>query len=335
MPEKSPIKKVCVIGGGGYVGAVLAPMLLSAGYKVTVYDLFIYGMDVFPECASNQNLTLVKGDVRDIKTLSNTLKGLDAVIHLACISNDPSVELDPNLAKSINLDCFPDCVKSAKKHGVKRFIYASSSSVYGIKETENVTEDMPLSPLTDYSRFKAACEDIALTEAVDAMTTLVLRPATVCGYSPRQRLDLTVNILTNHAVNKGKITVFGGTQKRPNIHIKDICNVYINALKWEHAKIHKKIFNAGYENFTLMQIADMVKEVVGPNLSVVVEPTDDLRSYHISSAKIKKELGYEPSHSIKDAIADLTKAFSAGVLHDPLNNPLYYNIKQMNQIHLK
>ncbi len=328
-------ESVMVIGGGGYVGAVLVPQLIKAGYAVTVYDLFIYGVEVFDAVKDEPQLTLVKGDVRDLEKLESAMDGIDAIIHLACISNDPSVELDPDLAKTINLDCFDPCVQAAKRQGVKRFIYASSSSVYGIKAEENVTEDMPLEPLTDYSKYKAMCEEIVLKYAADEFTVLVLRPATVCGYSPRQRLDLVVNILTSHAISHKRIKVFGGIQKRPNIHIKDICMLYEKSLTYEHEIINGKIYNAGYENYTLNKLAELIKGVVGPELEVTVLPTDDLRSYHISSEKIKKELGFEPKHTIADAVADLKAAFDNGLLKDPMNNSMYYNIKRMKEIGLK
>ncbi len=328
-------RNITVIGGGGYIGAVLVPKLLGAGYRVKVYDLFIYGEDVFDSVKDNPALTLVRGDVRDIELLEKALKGSDAVIHFACISNDPSVELDPQLAKSINYECFGPCVKIAKSSGVRRFIYASSSSVYGIKEVENVTEDVPLEPLTDYSRYKALCEDIVLKEASGDFVCVVLRPATACGYSPRQRLDLTVNILTNHAVNKGKIVVFGGQQKRPNIHIQDLTDLYVKLLEYEDSKISRKVFNAGYENYKVMEIADFVKEVIGENLTIEQVPTDDMRSYHISSEKIRNELGFKPTHTIKDAVEGLKQAFEKGLLKDPMNNSMYYNIKRMKEINLK
>ena len=327
-------KNVLVIGGGGYVGAVLVPKLLK-GYRVKVYDKFIFGKAVFDSIKNNPDLTLIQGDVRDMIGLDKAIKDSDAIIHLACISNDPSFELDPQFAKSINYDCFQPCVKLAKKHGVKRFIYASSSSVYGIKEVENVTEDMELEPLTDYSKYKVLCEKVILNEASDDFVCLVLRPATVCGYSPRQRLDLTVNILTNHAVNKGKITVFGGVQKRPNIHIQDITSLYVKSLEYEAKMINRKIFNAGYENYSVMELANIVKEVIGQKLQVEVLPTDDLRSYHISSEKIKRELGFTPEYTIKDAVVELKNAFEKGLLKDPMNNSLYYNVKRMKEIGFK
>lgn len=329
----SEIKTVFVTGGAGYVGAVLVPKLLAAGYAVKVLDLYIYGDDVLDEVKENPKLTQIKGDMRSRKLLEEHIPGCDAVIHLACISNDPSFELNPNLGKSINYDCFQDLVDVSKASGIRRFIYASSSSVYGVKAVPNVSEELPLEPLTDYSKYKALCEEILLESS--SFTRLVLRPATVCGYSPRLRLDLTVNILTNLAINKGQITVFGGGQMRPNIHIEDVSDLYIQSLKWEDKKIDGKIFNAGYENHTVMQIAEMVKNIVGSHVELVVQETDDNRSYHISSEKIKRELGYAPKRSIEDAVRDLVAAFKAGKIPNSLSDPKYFNIKTMQQIDLK
>ena len=326
---------IMVIGGGGYVGAVLVPKLLKSGYKVKVYDLFIYGREVLDEVKDNPNLTLIEGDVRNIDLLGKELEGSEAIIHLACISNDPSFELNPELGRSINYDCFEPLVKTAKAAGVKRFIYASSSSVYGIKECENVTEDMSLEPLTDYSKFKAMCEKVLLRYADDDFVCLILRPATVCGYSPRQRLDLIVNILTNHAINQGKIIVNGGSQKRPNIHIEDVTDLYIRSLEYDDERINKKIFNAGYENFPVSELARQVKKIVGSKVKIVVEPINDLRSYHISSEKIRAELDFVPRHTIEDAVRDLKQAIEDGRLKDPLTNPMYFNIKRMKEIDLR
>ncbi len=331
----SDIKTVFVTGGAGYVGAVLVPKLLNEGYKVKVLDLYIYGDDVLQDSKSNPNLTEIKGDMRNTALLEEHLAGCDAVIHLACISNDPSFELDPGLGKSINYDCFADLVRISKSSGVQRFVYASSSSVYGIKETQNVTEDLPLEPLTDYSKYKALCEDLLLKERSKGFTALILRPATVCGYSPRLRLDLTVNILTNHAINNRKIVVFGGDQMRPNIHIEDVCDLYINSLRWSDKLIDGKTYNAGYENHTVTQIAEMVKRVVGDDVQIVTQPTDDNRSYHISSEKIKKELGFVPKRTIEDAVKDLVAAFKAGQIPNSMSDIRYYNIKTMQQIKLK
>ncbi|MCL0105526.1 SDR family oxidoreductase, partial [Dehalococcoidia bacterium] len=194
------LANVFITGGGGYVGAVLVPQLLKAGYAVTVIDLFIYGLDNYGNYTDHENLRLVEGDIRDQDLLKKVIPGHDAVIHLACISNDPSFELNPNLSKSINFDAFQPLVTVSKENGIKRFIYASTSSVYGVSDAENITEDHPLIPLTDYNKYKGMCEPILLKEESDEFVPVIIRPATVCGYSPRQRLDLTVNILTTHAV---------------------------------------------------------------------------------------------------------------------------------------
>lgn len=334
------IKNVLVTGGAGYVGAVLVPKLLHKGCKVTVIDLYIYGEDVLSAVKDNPKLRQVKGDIRNAALLKKELKGIDAVIHLACISNDPSYELDPELGKSINYDALISLVGVSKKAGVKRFIYASSSSVYGIKEEENVTEDMPLEPLTDYSKYKALGEEFLLKQRSPGFTVLILRPATVCGYSPRLRLDLTVNILTNLAVNTGKITVFGGEQKRPNIHIEDVTDLYVKSLEYSDELIDGKIFNAGYYNMKVKEIADIVKRTVSmvmsrKNLEILVSPTNDNRSYHISSDKIKKELGFVANRSIEKAVHDLCDAFKDGKIPDSMNDKRYYNIKTMQEIKLQ
>ena len=327
-------KHVMVTGGAGYVGSNLVPKLLRNGYKVTVLDLYLYG-DVFADYKSDPNLREVKGDIRDIKTVKDALSGCDAVIHLACISNDPSFDLNPDLGKSINYDCFRPMVKAAKAAGVKRFIYASSSSVYGVKSEPNVTEDLPLEPLTDYSKYKAMCEDVLAEERAPGMVCVTIRPATVCGYAPRLRLDLSVNILTNFAINKGFITVFGGNQLRPNIHIEDMTDAYLLLLSAPDEKVDGKIFNAGYENHSIMDIAGMVKKVVGSNVAIKVEPTNDNRSYHVSSEKIKRELGFTPKHTIEDAVVSLKEAFEAGKVPNPFDDDRYFNIKRMKAVHLK
>jgi len=328
------MRKILVTGGAGYVGSALVPKLLAKGDYVRVIDLYIYGEDVLKVYKGNPNLEEVKGDIRNRELLQKTLSDIDVVIHLACISNDPSYELDPQFGKSINYDAFLDLVKISKDSGVKRFIYASSSSVYGIKEEKNVTEDLPLEPLTDYSKYKVMCEEILMKEQSDEFICVVVRPATICGYSPRMRLDLTVNILTAHAINRGKITVLGGSQKRPNIHIGDITDYYVKLVDIPEDKIAGKIFNAGYENYPIIEIAEMVKEIIGENVTVEIQPTNDIRSYHISSEKIKRELGFEPKKTIKDAVVDIKNAFKSGKIKD-WQDINYYNVKKMNAIGLK
>ena len=325
------MQKIFITGGAGYVGAVLVPELLDEGYNVTILDLMIYGDHVLPK---HKNLSVIKGDIRDQALLANCLEAQDTVIHLACISNDPSFELDPNLGKSINLDSFEPLVQTSKEKQVRRFIYASSSSVYGVKDEANVTEDMALEPLTDYSKFKAECEQTLAQYQDDDFTTVTIRPATVCGYSPRQRLDVVVNILSNLAYHKRSVSVFGGSQMRPNIHIKDMVLAYKILLTAPKEKIADKIFNAGCENHTVEQLAKMVVDVMGPDVEMKRTPTDDNRSYHISSEKFRNELGFEPRYSIRDAVVDLKEAFTKGLLERPLSNEMYSNIKRMQSVKL-
>ena len=330
----SNFPNVLVTGGGGYVGSVLVPKLLAAGHRVCVIDLFIYGEQALAGVAKHPNLEIIRGDIRDRVLLAAALKDRDAVIHLACISNDPSFELDPDLGKSINYDAFLSLVEIAKDSGVRRFIYASSSSVYGIKDEPNVTEDLALLPLTDYSKYKAMCEDVLDRARTPGFVTLTLRPATVCGYAPRLRLDVVVNILTNHAINNGRITVLGGEQMRPNIHIEDMTDLYVESLRYPDHLIDGKIFNAGFDNHRVRELAEIVRASVDRKVEVIVAPTDDNRSYHVNSDKIRRELGFAPKRTIDQAVADLASAFGAGKVPNAMTDPVYYNIKMMQQVGL-
>lgn len=325
-------KSIYITGGAGYVGSVLVPQLLEEGYKVTVLDLMIYGEDTLPE---NNKLRKIKGDIRDQELLKNTIPGHDALIHLACIANDPSFELNPKLGKSINLDAFRPLVEISKNNGIQRFIYASSSSVYGIKEESNVHEKITLNPLTDYSRFKADCEKILSEYNSEDFTTVTIRPATVCGFSPRQRLDVVVNILTNLAYHKRKISVFGGSQLRPNIHMADMVKVYIILLNEKKEKISGEIFNVGYENHSVMQLAETVREVIGEDVILEKTPSNDKRSYHISSKKIEELLNFKANHSIREAMVDLKNAFEKKLIPNSLEDERYFNLKRMQSIYLK
>jgi len=325
------MKKIFITGGAGYVGSVLTPYLINKGHTITVFDLMLYGDTL----KKDKNLNIIKGDIRNTKLLKEAIKGNEVVIHLACISNDPSFELNPTVGKEINLDAFTPLVEISKNLGVKKFIYASSSSVYGVKTEKNVDENMSLEPLTDYSKFKADCEKILFKYKSKEFVTVVVRPATVCGYSPRQRLDLVVNILTNLAYHNREITIFGGDQLRPNIHIQDMVRAYELFINMENEKINGKIFNIGFENLTVNQLASEVQKIIGSDVKIKKLPTNDNRSYHISSKKIQDELGFVTNFSILNAIEDLKRAFEKKLLSDCLINENYFNIKKMQSINLK
>ncbi len=326
------MKKIFITGGAGYVGCPLTTYLLNKGHCVTVLDLMIYGENLLPP---KKNLKVIKGDIRDQDLLKDLLPGHDVLIHLACISNDPSFELNPDLGKSINLDCFEPLVDISIKSKIKKFIFASSSSVYGIKKINNVDENCNLEPLTDYSLFKAKCEDILKTHSSKNFCTSILRPATVCGYSVRQRLDVVVNILTNLAFHKRKISVFGGNQLRPNIHIKDMIRAYDLIINTDDKIVNNEIFNIGFENKTVSKIAENVKTIIGEDVKLEFVKSDDNRSYHISSNKLQKKLNFNFKYSISDAIKDLKFAFEKKLLPNSLHDSKYFNIKRMNEIHLK
>jgi nucleoside-diphosphate-sugar epimerase len=328
-------RKIMVTGGAGYVGSNLVPKLLSAGYEVCVFDLYLYGDAALANVRGDEKLTEVRGDLRDPVAVGHAMRGVDTVIHLACISNDPSFELDPGLGKSINYDCFPGLIRAAKDAGVTRFIYASSSSVYGVKQEEHVTENLSLEPLTDYSKFKAMCEDVLMEARESGFETLILRPATVCGFAPRLRLDLSVNIMTNHAVNNRVIRVFGGAQVRPNIHIEDMTDLYLKTISLPSEKADGKIYNAGYYNLSISDIAETAREVVGPDVTINIEPTNDYRSYRIDSTLIGREIGFVAKRDVATAVRDLCAAFESGMVPDPMNDPRYYNIKTMQLVGLK
>jgi len=332
------VKKILVTGGAGYVGCVLIPKLLAGGHEVVVYDLMLFGSKGLPE---HPKLKVVEGDIRDTALLASHMDQVDCVIHMACISNDPSFELEPDLSRTINYDCFEPMVAASKEAGVKRFIYASSSSVYGVSDAPEVTEEHPLVPLTEYNKYKGLCEPLLLKYQSPDFTTVIIRPATVCGYSPRMRLDLTVNILTNLAVRKGVITVFGGKQMRPNIHIDDLADLYTLLLELPASKIAGKTFNAGYQNHTVEELALMVKKTVEKQMPekapirIQTSPSNDLRSYHVSSKKIAGELGFVPKRSVEDAIRDICRAFQAGKLPNSLEEDNYFNVKTVKRHCLK
>ena len=325
------VKDVLITGGAGYVGTVLTPRLLAEGYDVTVYDIMYYGCELKRE----PRLRIIEGDIRDTARLREACRGVDAVIHLACISNDPSVELNEELSRTINYDCFEPMVIAAKEQGVRRFIYASTSSVYGVSDAPDVTEDHPLVPLTLYNKYKGLCEPLLFKHQSSDFVCVTIRPATICGYSPRMRLDLSVNILANHAINTGRITVFGGEQLRPNLHIQDMCDLYALLLEVPDELIAGETFNAGYQNHSIMDIAKIVRKVVREEfaekgeIEIVTTPTNDIRSYHINSEKIVRKLGFRPKRGIEDAVRDLCRAFKAGQLPDSMTDERYFNVKAL------
>jgi nucleoside-diphosphate-sugar epimerase len=330
------MSKVLITGGAGYVGSRLVPQLLDLGHEITVYDMLYYGSDFLP--MDNPRLKIVDGDLRDTGKLAANLEGIEMVIHLACISNDASFVLDETLSETVNFDAFEPMVIAAKQAGVKRFIYASTSSVYGVSEVQNVTEDHPLVPLTLYNKFKGMCEPLLFKHQSEDFVCVTIRPATLCGYAPRQRLDLSVNILTNHAVNRGKIMVFGGAQLRPNLNIQDMCDLYKLLLTIEDDKIAGQTFNAGYQNMSISDIALLVQDIVQkevPGREVIeIETTtsDDLRSYHINSDKITRTIGFKPKHTVEDAIRELCVAFREGKLPASFEDDKYFNVQRMKAL---
>lgn len=330
---------VLVLGGSGYLGSQLVPALLDEGYRVRVFDIMFFGNDFLPH--DNPNLEIIKGDIRDAAAVGKACEGMEHVISLGCISNDASFELDDNLSTSINMDAFEPMVKAAKAAGVRRFYYASSSSVYGVSDAPEVREDHPLVPLTHYNKYKGLCEPILFKHQADDFVCVAIRPATLMGYAPRQRLDLSVNILTTHAVLNNKITVFGGDQQRPNLHVLDFVELWKLLLTVPDEKIAGETFNCGYMNQTIMDIATRVKKVVEEEfpekapIEIVTTPTDDNRSYRINSDKIGEKLGFKPGRSIEDAVRSLCDAFREGKLENALTDDKYYNVRTLKKIQAK
>lgn len=330
MTPTPALGTVLVTGGSGFVGSALVPKLLAVGHKVVSYDSCLFGEDILQPWAAHPGLTEVRADLRDTDRMARALEGIDAVVHLACVSNDPSYDLDPTLGKAVNYDATVSLIDRARKQGIKRFIFASSSSVYGLREEPEITEDLKPEPLTGYSRDKLEAELYLFSKGSSDFTVSALRPATVCGWARRLRLDLVVNIFATQAYYKKKVTLFGGTQKRPNIHIEDIADCYVEFMRYPAEKIHRRAFNVGHGNFTLAELGALVKEALGDRqVEITSIPTDDKRSYHISSERIRRELGFEARRTIAEAVRSLAAAFGAGLVKDALENPLYYNARFM------
>ena len=310
------MKNILVLGGCGYKGTVLTQKLIELGYKVTVFDIMWFGNYLQP----HKNLTVIQGDIRYIDSIP--MDGIDAIIHLANVANDPTCDINPKLSWEVNVLAAKFLVEKAIKKKVKQFIYASSGSVYGVKEESDVTEDLDLVPISDYNKTKMISERVLLSYS-DKIKVQIVRPATVCGYSPRMRLDVSVNMLTFQALKNSKITVFGGTQTRPNIHMNDIISVYLHFLENDNLI---GIYNAGFENITIMDIANKVKEFLP--CEIVVTESNDPRSYKLNSDKILTA-GFVHKYSFINGIKETINAYNSGVLSE---NENCYNIEAMKNI---
>ncbi|MNI32166.1 UDP-glucose 4-epimerase [compost metagenome] len=327
---------VLVTGGAGYIGSRLVPKLLAAGYRVRVLDALFFGNGL-ELLIGHPRLEFIKGDVRDKPVLEKALQGASTVIHLAAVANDPSFNSAPELGQSINIDCLPHIMGSAKLLGCQRFIYASSASVYGINAEPFVDENQACLPITDYNRFKALGEKILFDLTDSTFQTVAIRAATVCGWSPRQRLDLTVNILTVSALARGEITVFGGSQYRPNVHIGDLTRLYTMLVQRESlSPICGTAINVGYENHTVTDIANQVKDIVdkyfSTNVPITTIASDDVRSYRLDSRRVQQQLGFEFIYSIRDAVLEICEQWQSGKFidsDDVLSDTRYHNVRSM------
>ena len=328
-------KSIFIAGGAGYVGSRLVPQLIDEGFRVTVYDIMYFGHEFLPK---SKNLKIITGDIRDTSKLEDACKNHDIFINLACISNDSSFELDEKLSTSINLAAFEPMVLAAKRSKIKRFIYASTSSVYGVSKQKDVREDHPLVPLTLYNKYKGLCEPLLFKHTDKNFEGVIFRPATVCGYALRQRFDLSVNILTNHAINNKKITVFGGDQLRPNLHIQDYCDVVKVLILAKSEKVTNQIFNVGYQNMSIKEISKVVKKVVQEEfpefgeIPILTKKSDDNRSYHINSEKIKNVLDFKALRTVEDAVRELCICFKKKKFKDTLNDDFYFNVKRLKNL---
>ena len=323
-------KEILVTGGAGYIGAVLVPELLDEGHQVTVFDAFLYGTDPSSDPIVHERCKRLRGDIRDFDMVDTVLArgGFDAVVHLAAISNDPSSELDHEVTETVNLRAVDHLMHAAKKHGVGRFLYASSASVYGIKDDENVTEELPLDPITIYAKCKAEGEKVLNSLVDDSFVGVSVRSATVCGYSPRLRLDLTINLLTDQALTDRRIRVFGGAQMRPNVHIRDLTAFYRLLLTAPADKISGRAFNVSRENASVMALAEMIRDELDPSLPIDTVPSDDPRSYHLSADRAREELGFEPRHDLVTAVRELREAYQSGQVTDSRSS-IYRNVAWM------
>ena len=317
-------QRVLISGGGGFVGTVLTERLLSLGHDVRVLDTFWFG-DFLP---AHERLTKVRGDMRDGPLVNRLLDGVDTVIQLACLSNDPTSDLDAGLTRAINYDACADIVRRAKDRGVARFIYASSASVYGVREEADITEDMRLQPITLYSQYKADIEEVLFEAGSDRFTTVAVRNSTVCGFSPRMRLDLIVSIFVMAAMKKGVITIEGGTQLRPLIHMEDLVDLYVRLLDAPHADIHQQAFNISSDNYRVADVARMVQAKLPCELRFA--SFTDPRSYHVNTDKARRVLGYSTKRSIESAVDEINQAFGRGAIQE--TDSRCYNIRHIKHL---
>ena len=308
---------ILVTGGCGYKGNVLVPKLLAQGHRVKVVDIQWFGNALQP----HPNLTVIKGDTRDVQDA--WFKDVDAVIHLAAVANDPCSDLDPSLSWEIGPLATMRLIEAAIAHQVKQFIYASSGSVYGVSDAPQVTEDLPLNPISIYNKTKMVTERVVLSYAEQILVQIV-RPATVCGPSKRMRLDVSVNMMAMQALTNGVMTVFGGDQVRPNIHIDDITDLYLFLL--EQGDRVQGIYNAGFENISILEIAKTVQSMVPAEIKIT--PSNDPRSYRLNSDKLLKT-GFRPKKTVKHAIEEIVALYQEGLLKDGVN---CYNLKQMQAL---
>jgi nucleoside-diphosphate-sugar epimerase len=321
--------RILVTGGAGYIGSKLVPRLLGLGHEVTVVDSLFFGRSPLEPCLDDERFRLVVADICDEGAVAGVLSGgFDQVIHLAAISNDPSAELDPALTRRVNRDAVAHLMRASKAKGVRRFIYASSASVYGIKDVDAVTEDLELAPITDYARYKAEGEAFLNELVSEDFVGVSVRAATVCGHAPRLRLDLTINILTMHALSQGRIRVFGGSQLRPNIHIEDLVDFYVELTSAPPEVIRGEAFNVSRRNRSVMALARMVQDELGGDVAIDVVPTEDLRSYRLSADKAATRLGFRPKRPLTRAVVELRDAFRSGAIPDP-DSTWYRNVRHM------
>ncbi len=318
------MEKVLITGGAGFIGSVLTKQLLEKGYKVRIMDSLVYDSKPNPEAE------FFKGDVRVLNDINRALTGVDAVVHLAAIANDPGVDLDENLSIETNLTATSNVAISAKHKGIKKFVFASSSSIYGAKGDEMANEDSGLNPVSLYAGLKIAAEQALIGISNNGFNPIILRNGTVFGYSDKMRFDLAVNIFALHAYEKGRITVFGGDQWRPNVHVMDVCQAFIKSLESDNTK--PEAYNVNGENYKISDISETVRKITGCEVETQVQ-NKDARSYRTDDSKIRRELGYKPKYDVEYGVKEVIKAIKDGAFDNPLENTKYYCVKHLKTVY--